>query len=685
MLTTAKISLSRFFPDFGKVHSLDAWQDCLNAVRSMVSAIPKGINWREDRSWMLVEDLTWSSPTEGITSGNIAREAIVTGVVRGKRLRANRLVQLGDLGDYQIGKIVAAPRAIKRKKRTDSMVVEETDSEAILDRPTEDQDDLIDLAPEDICMDDSEIDNATVSMAASQRNGVLLDDHRYFSDEDEFASKPSKLPKGTSKYQAAWFLGDEDVSGSDIEELDDEEPDDGGLEGQQSREMLYDDEDIVIDEPFTETAPSEYPPQSEMFLDPSPEDEAEAEAIKAHRAKRKGTSEAEEDAEFPDEIELPPSVLARERLARYRGLKNPKTSVWDTEEDRLHEPAEWRRLLEIRDYKAAKNRVINETLLSSDGVAPGTRVRVHIRNVPLAHLRKSYDKARPLGMFQLLRHEHKQTAVNYSIALNSSVEAPIKSKSELLVQCGPRRLVINPIFSVAGSTPNDVHKLIRYLQPSQPAIASFIGPLTWGAVPVLYFSHEQSNKSEDNSPEACSLSGTHAWNNQSALSPSFSNLNFKLIGTGTALPPSTNRVTAKRIILTGHPYKIHKRLVTVRYMFFNAEDVNWFRALRLWTRRGRSGYIKESLGTHGYFKATFDGKMGMMDAVGVTLWRRIWPRMGRRWVPSLRADVVKDTDMDVENRAAEGVDEKGSYGGSALVNGGSDDVQAQKMDMEMSI
>jgi pre-rRNA-processing protein TSR1 len=104
-----------------------------------------------------------------------------------------------------------------------------------------------------------------------------------------------------------------------------------------------------------------------------------------------------------------------------------------------------------------------------------------------------------------------------------------------------------------------------------------------------------------------------------------------LIATGTSLPPSTNRIIAKRIILTGHPYKINKRVVTVRYMFFDDGDVKWFKSLPLWTKRGRSGFIKESLGTHGYFKATFDGKISPMDAVAVSLYKRVWPRSARAW------------------------------------------------------
>ena len=38
---------------------------------------------------------------------------------------------------------------------------------------------------------------------------------------------------------------------------------------------------------------------------------------------------------------------------------------------------------------------------------------------------------------------------------------------------------------------------------------------------------------------------------------------------GTFLNPDPMRIIAKRIILTGHPTKVHKKTATVRYMFFN--------------------------------------------------------------------------------------------------------------------
>jgi pre-rRNA-processing protein TSR1 len=607
VLGSLKSYITHWLPSTEKVFSLDARQDASNLVRSLCTTTTKGVNWREQRSYMFIEDISWPSGKSAVTEDGTG-EVVLTGVVRGQGLKADRLVQVGDWGDFQIEKITAAPLETKKKGKDDAMAVDD-EEEQVLERPTDDQEDLAELAPEETIMDD--VTNYAPSMAPSERKGVLLDDHHYFSDEEDevTAVKPKRLPKGTSKYQSAWYIDDVSDSGSDLEDFED------GID--EDRKSVYHPADGVegmdIDgRAMTEAGPSEYP-QSEMFLDPSPEDEAEQ--IAAYRKSRK--TEAEEDLEFPDEIELHPNVDARERLIRYRGLKSLKTSIWETEEDKPYEPEEWPRLLEIQDYKRTATRMIREAW--AGGVKPGTRVHVHLRGVPTS---LQQTQPRPLALFSLLRHEHKKTACNYSILLSSDYPEPIKSKTELIVQCGPRRMVINPLFSQAGNTPNDVHKFDRYLHPGMSAIASFIGPLTWGNVPVLYF--QRSAPSSDPSDAM----------DDSSSSPSTSTSHLKLVATGTSLAPSQRRVIAKRIILTGHPLKINKRIVTVRYMFFNDRDVKWFKSLPLWTRRGRSGFIKESLGTHGYFKATFDGKINPMDAVAVSLYKRVWPRTAKAWNPA---------------------------------------------------
>ncbi|KAL2170895.1 hypothetical protein VTG60DRAFT_4299 [Thermothelomyces hinnuleus] len=592
VVASLKSFITHFHPEQEKVYSLDNRQECSNLMRSLCSTTPKGIRWRDERSWMLVENVEWARSGTAPT--------VLTGVVRGKGLNVDRLVQVGDWGTFQIEKITAAPLVTRKKKGEDAM--EET-TEEVLAEPTEDQDGLDDLAPEEVVMDDDEDMDAATTMTAPKK-GVLLDDHHYFSDDDQVQElpMPKKVPKGTSKYQAAWYLDDDDLSdsGSDLVDLDmqdaqdeeDEARPEDGMEG-------------LAGDAMTEAGPSEYP-QSVAFEEPDADEDARA--LEAYRKSKR--TEAEDDLEFPDEIELHPNVLARERLAKYRGLKSLRSSPWLEEEDKAYEPEEWQRLLRIPDYKASRIRAAREALVG--GVAAGSRVHVYLKGVPVA-IQKSCDPSRPVTLVSLLRHEHKRTVVNVLINLGSDYPTSIKAKEELIIQYGPRRFVINPLFSQGGSTPNDVHKYCRFLHPGQSAVATFMGPVVWGSVPALFFKRTVPGSEADAG-------------NEDGEGPA---LPLTLVATGTTLPPSTSRVIAKRAILTGHPYHIHKKIVTIRYMFFNREDVEWFKALPLWTKRGRSGYIKEPLGTHGYFKATFDGRINPQDTIGVSLYKRVWPRNAR--------------------------------------------------------
>ncbi|CAG8519072.1 27436_t:CDS:10, partial [Racocetra persica] len=343
--------------------------------------------------------------------------------------------------------------------------------------------------------------------------------------------------------------------------------------------------------------------QSELndHLDPEEEDRQ----LKEYLASRE--KEHRDDLEFPDEVDTPLDKAARIRFQKYRGLKSFRTSPWDPNENL---PIDYGRIFQFENYKRTKSRVISQASSHVGGVKVGTYITLHIANVP-KQVAESYSPSRPFIVFGLLEYEHKISVLNFFITRNSEYEEPIKSKVLPSLCCTAH---------FGGKGTNNVHKYEKFINPGRSYIATIYGPINFGNLPVTFY----KDTGDVNAPI--------------------------FVASGFFLNADPKRIVAKRIILTGYPFKINKKSAVVRYMFFNPEDVLWFKPVQLTTKYGRAGHIKESLGTHGYMKCVFDSPIKQQDTVMMNLYKRVFPKWNTTvlWFSGTKAtELSQQEDKDI--------------------------------------
>lgn len=638
------LSFTQYFaPDVEKVHALDDRSERSALLRTVATSSPRRVAWRDYRAWLMAEEAQWeATPSAGAEkTGTEPGVLRLTGWARGAPLSANRLVHIPDYGDYIVEKITAAPKARHPSRRRTDAEMSTAEDDVLDTRDEEIADDLIsenevdDLDNEQTWPTQEELDQGGVAETVAATGGADV------LPPAAVGTTPSSITKngasgGRRRYGANWIRDEDDeddtsaISEDGMEESGDEEVSTDVDEGSaaangelQRAAQGTDMDDDDYDEAFEAEELAAY-----------------KERMEEERARRKAE---ETERAFPDEVDTPLEIPARTRFQRYRGLKSLRTSEWDPYEDL---PREYERIFQFDDYKKTRRRV--EASAVEEGVAPGVRICLWIGGVP----RRAADRARafvssaapgdgtgasggadsapttttpplPFVVFGLLRHEHKKSVLNFTVARNTEYEATVKSKDTLVLCLGPRRLRVQPIFSQhdPGNSgrrgTNNVHKMERFLygtgSTGYVGVGTCVGPVTFGGanVPAVLL-RERALDGE----------GGHDQRGIGATQMPH------LVGTGSLLDADPTRIVAKRIVLTGHPYKVHKRTSTIRFMFFNPEDVRYFAPLELRTKMGRIGHIAASLGTHGYFKAHFDGKLPLsqLDTVGMTLYKRTFPK-----------------------------------------------------------
>ncbi|XP_051167927.1 pre-rRNA-processing protein TSR1 homolog isoform X1 [Leptopilina boulardi] len=554
--------ISKWLPD-EKILLLDNNMDGLNILRRIGSQKQKKIFYRSRRPYLIAETIKYTSQNSDDNNGTLE----VSGYLRGQPLSANELIHLTGFGDFQISRIDAPedPYSLeKERKKSKSSVENNTmDCETVT----------------------KILEEADASKQESlQAENILdpMDAEQTWPTEDELIeaenSTTQKLvkvvPKGTSVYQAAWIPDEDAENIDDLSESEDEMSVEDDIDS--DNEHKSDDEEyesVALNAPFND--------------DHYDEDIDILEEIK----ELKKIKEAKADKEFPDELDTPQNMLAKLRFQKYRGLESFRTTPWDVKENL---PRDYARIFQFENFERTRKRILKNAENKEDGVSPGSYITIHVKNFS-KQMFEMYcsTQNRPLIIFGLLPHEQKISLVNVVLKRAGESLIPIKSKERLIFQCGFRRFSNCPIFS--QHTNGNKHKYERFIQPESTVAASMYAPIMYSPCPVLCFRQKAS--------------GT-----------------LDLVATGSVLSANADRLVVKRVILSGHPFKVHKRSAVIRFMFFNREDINWFKPVQVVTKFGRRGHIKEPLGTHGHMKCHFDGQLKSQDTVLMKLYKRVFPK-----------------------------------------------------------
>uniref|UniRef100_A0A2P2HX46 Pre-rRNA-processing protein TSR1 homolog n=1 Tax=Hirondellea gigas TaxID=1518452 RepID=A0A2P2HX46_9CRUS len=575
-----------YFPGEEKVnvHELDKPIDALMCLRQVGAQKQRSLFYRDHRPHILAEKIRYEEDKDSASTGTL----LVTGYLRGVPLSVNNLVHIPGWGDYQLSKVVSHeqdPHPLVLNHNAN--VIESADIELFPDPEEQESTASIREVVSDESDDSGADDDGDEDLDSSDGSDDDSDASKSVKSLTSIPVRKAKIPGATSSYQAAWMIDNEayDDDDSDYDDADSDERDefDAPEAAVDDDSVCGGDDDDDDDDSMSVTSGSEFGTADDTYdekIDYNDEMD-EYERIRDCR----------DDLEFPDEIDTPRDVLARERFAKYRGLESFKTSPWDLNENL---PDEYKKIFHIPKFNIFRKRVLAVEQDREGGIRPGQYVTLHIKNVEKYFYQDFVQSRSPLVVFGLMLHEQRMAVVNMVLKSHPVAHTrPIKSKDRLLFHVGFRRFENKPIFS--EHTAGDKQKFCRYFHPGETVVASVYAPVTYPPASVLVFRQLSGGRQE-------------------------------LVATGSVYSVDANRCILKRQILSGHPFKIHKRSAVIRYMFFDRDDIIWFRPIELRTKWGRKGKIKEALGTHGHMKCQFNRQLKSQDTILLNLYKRVFPK-----------------------------------------------------------
>uniref|UniRef100_A0A803NAX6 Bms1-type G domain-containing protein n=1 Tax=Chenopodium quinoa TaxID=63459 RepID=A0A803NAX6_CHEQI len=637
-------SLASEFPEQCKFYPADTKDDLHKFLYILKDQRLKPPHWRNQRAYVASQKL------EMLDHDSVSGKCTlcITGYIRALNLSVNQLVHVSGAGDYQLSKIdiLRDPYALNPRKEHDTMDADDMPDLQVISS----------LVPDSSKQEPLHVENVPDPLAGEQTWPTEAEMAE--AEENLKHKKKRKLPPGTSEYQAAWIVDESDED--DFESNDESEGGmvlDGVEIGVASNDLDEDQGSLDLGESDGETETDsmmlifyacfiafkitnaifftgwdmtreQIEDDIKRLKDAHAEDEGEKYYVpvkvwvKLGECMEIGSKqlEAEKDmglflekmgwtsveSEYPDEVDTPIDVPARKRFAKYRGLKSFRTSSWDPKESL---PQEYSRIFAFDNFARTRKHVLAKALerdneSKDETVSPGTYARLYIKEVPqtVASYLCLRAKMMPIISCGLLQHESKMSVLHFSIKKHDSYHEPIKGKEELIFHVGFRQFVARPVFS-SDNFNSDKHKMEKFLHAGRFSVASIYAPISFPPLCLV----------------AMKKSGVMG-------SP-------VLAAVGSLISVDPDRIILKKIILTGYLQRVSKVKATVRYMFHSPEDVKWFKPVELWTKCGRRGRIKETVGTHGAMKCLFNGVLQQNDTVCMSLFKRAYPKWPEQRFP----------------------------------------------------
>ena len=492
------------------------------------------LDLQKHRSYMMIENI----------KKNENNEAEIFGYIRGNTLNPGKYIHITGFGDYKIKDVEVAedPLPVKSKYENNNSK-----------------------------KNDMEIENNDKNKNKKTENNEIINNDIIESKKNMEILNNENLPEKV-----------EDI---------------GGNKNEEKKENNMEEDDVIDFNIDLKDDDDDISYKSDENLEKEDEEEMKKISNK-HKQKTSILYRTKEEMEFPDEVDTPIDIPAKERFKKYRGLESMKTGSWDP---LTNLPKEYRTIFSFENikntYKLSVKRAHNEGLKLN-----GNYIKIIVLNFDFDNL-KYCNEDIPMVLSTLLDHERKLCVMHYKFTANYEQDNTIvenMNKNVFECHCGFRRYLIKPIFSNDIFTGGDKLKMQRFLEKDKFYIMSAYAQLTYPNSPIILFTHKTVDDKIEQKLSFC--------------------------GTGLTLEANDRKIILKKIVLTGYPVKIKKKKAIVRYMFFNPNDINYFKPIQLTTKKNLRGNITESVGTHGYMKCIFSDYIKSNDTVCLNLYKRVFPK-----------------------------------------------------------